>query len=69
METTASVINRQEAKTRRGNIFVRPSTWSAAQKILKVKRDSFNNLVNTLVEEYIENNLDIIQQYDMEHQE
>lgn len=66
---TKSVINRQETKTRRGNIFIRPSTWNAVQKILKVKRESFNNLVCLLLEEYVENNVDVIFQYDTEHKE
>ena len=47
-------IDKKEYKTRRGNIILRPSTWAAIQKILKVKGGSFNDLVSNLLEDYAE---------------
>ena len=64
-----SVINRKETKTRRGNIFMRPSTWAAIQKILWVTHDNFNNLVSTLLEKHVEENMHYIHQFDEEHKE
>ena len=32
-----TVINKTEQKTQRGSLYMRPSTWTAIQKILKVQ--------------------------------
>lgn len=59
------LINRKQPKSRRGNILVRPSTWDAVQKILKITEGgSFNDLVCTLLDDFADDNAQYVYQYD-----
>ena len=59
-----STTNQKEAKTRRGNIVMRPSTWDNVQKILRIKGGNFNELVSTLLENFVEENAVYLRYYD-----
>lgn len=65
--SNATIINHDEYKTRRGNIILRPSTWTAIQKILKIEGGSFNDLVSTLLEDYAEKHSQSVYRYNQEH--
>jgi len=45
-----------EAKSKRFNMLIRPSVFSHLKKISESKGTSVNDLINTIVENYIEDN-------------
>lgn len=64
-----TVVNKSELKTQRGSVYMRPSTWAAISKILKVEGKSFNNLVSELLEDYAQQHRDAIEYYDAHYGE
>lgn len=64
-----TVVNKSELKTQRGSVYMRPSTWTAISKILKVEGKSFNNLVSELLEDYAQQHRDAIEYYDVHYGE
>ena len=47
-------MNTTEYKTQRTSLTLQPSVYKAAKAIAKSRRQSFNDLVHMLLEEYIE---------------
>ena len=61
------IVIPREKKSRKVNFTLRPSTCTAISKVLYYQGDSLNNLVNVLLEKYIEEHSELVYQYDQEH--
>lgn len=57
-------MEQKELKTKKMVFLIRPSIAEATVKIAYMKHDSFNNLINTLLEEFVKENAELIDQYD-----
>jgi len=53
-----------ETKSRRLNLLVQPSTMEAISKIAYLQHTSANDLINTVLKQYVSENTDAIQKYD-----
>lgn len=53
-----------EPKTQKLTLLMRPSVVKNAYKIVHMKHESLNNLVNVLLEKYVNDNFSYIQKYD-----
>ena len=58
--------NSNERKDRRVGLLVRPSVCEKAAKILYYERDTLDNLINVLLEEYVEKHADLVEKFDKE---
>lgn len=56
--------NTHERKTKRLNLLVQPSSIEALNKVAYIKRSSINDLINTLIREYVSKEAEAIAQYD-----
>ena len=57
--------SKDETKSKRLNLLIKPSTYEAIDKIVYINRlDSINSLINELLENYIDNHIDEIRRYD-----
>lgn len=59
-----SRTNKKEAKTRRMNMLFRPTAYSELQKLAIIKQTSANNLMNTIVENVVDENAEVLEAYD-----
>jgi hypothetical protein len=54
----------EETKTKRLNLLMLPSVCESIGKIATMKRCSTNELINSILQEYIEDNQELLQKYD-----
>ena len=54
----------KEAKSKRLNLLLQPSLLEDLSKIATMKKDSVNNLINTVMSEYRDKHKDIIKKHD-----
>lgn len=54
----------EETKSKRVNLLMLPSVYTDITKIAAMKRTSVNDLVNTLLQEHIEENKELLEKYD-----
>lgn len=54
---------KKESKTRRVNLLLQPSTMEGITKIAFLQRTSANDLINTILKQYISDHPDEIQKY------
>ena len=54
----------EETKSKRVNLLMLPSIYADITKIAAMKRTSVNDLVNTLLQEHIEANKELLEKYD-----
>ena len=59
-----SRTNKKETKSRRMNMLFRPTSYAEFQKLAIIKQTSANDLMNTIVENVIEENADVLEAYD-----
>ena len=59
-----SRTNKKESKTRRMNMLFRPTAYSEFQKLAIIKQTSANDLMNTIVENVVEDNAEVLEAYD-----
>lgn len=59
-----SRTNKKESKTRRMNMLFRPTAYAEFQKLAIIKQTSANDLMNTIVENVIEENAEVLEAYD-----
>ena len=59
-----SRTNKKETKSRRMNMLFRPTSYAEFQKLAIIKQTSANDLMNTVVENVIEENADVLEAYD-----
>jgi len=59
-----SRTNKKESKTRRMNMLFRPTSYAEFQKLAIIKQTSANDLMNTIVENVIEENAEVLEAYD-----
>ena len=55
-----------ETKSKRINLLIKPSAYEAIEKINYINQDTFNSLVNKLLDNYIEQHAADIKKYDEE---
>ena len=53
-----------ETKSKRINLLIKPSSYEAIEKINYINQDTFNSLMNNLLDDYIEQHLDDLKKYD-----
>lgn len=56
--------SKEETKTKRLNLLMLPSVYEDITKIAAMKRSSVNELINTVLQEYIADNQELITKYD-----
>ena len=54
----------RERKTKRLNLLIQPSLIDELSKVAYMKRSSVNDLINTLIKDYVEKEADAVVQYD-----
>ena len=54
----------RERKTKRLNLLIQPSLIDSLNKVAYMKRSSVNDLINTLIKDYVEKEADAVTQYD-----
>ena len=54
----------RELKDKRVSFVFRPSTIEAAKKVAYMTRQPFNDVVNMLLEQYVDEHTDLIAKYD-----
>lgn len=54
----------EEYKTKRVNLLLRPSVHEQCNKVAYMQKVSFNDLVNTALEEYAHAHSDLVDKYD-----
>ena len=59
-----SRTNKKEKKSRRMNMLFRPTSYAEFQKLAIIKQTSANDLMNTIVENVIEENAEVLEAYD-----
>lgn len=59
-----SRTNKKETKSRRMNMLFRPTSYAEFQKLAIIKQTSANDLMNTIVENVIEENAEVLEAYD-----
>lgn len=59
-----SRTNKKESKTRRMNMLFRPTAYSEFQKLAIIKQTSANDLMNTIVENVVDENAEVLEAYD-----
>lgn len=59
-----SRTNKKETKSRRMNMLFRPTAYAEFQKLAIIKQTSANDLMNTIVENVIEENAEVLEAYD-----
>lgn len=59
-----SRTNQKETKSRRMNMLFRPTSYAEFQKLAIIKQTSANDLMNTIVENVIEENAEVLEAYD-----
>lgn len=59
-----SRTNKKETKSRRMNMLFRPTAYAEFQKLAIIKQTSANDLMNTIVENIIEENTEVLEAYD-----
>lgn len=55
--------SKKETKTKRLNLLMFPSVYEDIGKIATMNRTSTNNLINTILQEYIDNHQELIEKY------
>ena len=65
MEAIKRRAIKRESKTQAVLFKLRPSIYKKAQRIAYVKYDTVNNLVNTMLELYVQENQDALKEYDI----
>ncbi len=56
--------SKEETKTKRLNLLMLPSVCEDVTKIAAMKRSSVNELINTVLQQYIADNQELIEKYD-----
>lgn len=56
--------NKKESKTKRTNLLFRPSAYEDFQKLAIIRHTSTNDLMNTIVENVVDANADVLEAYD-----
>lgn len=59
-----SRTNKKESKTRRMNMLFRPTAYAEFQKLAIIKQTSANDLMNTIVENVVDENAEVLEAYD-----
>ena len=59
-----SRTNKKESKTRRMNMLFRPTSYAEFQKLAIIKQTSANDLMNTIVENVVDENAEVLEAYD-----
>lgn len=54
---------KREYRSRLVSFKLRPSIYTAARKVAYVKYDTLNNYVNTMLESYVRDNQDALEEY------
>ena len=62
-ESVATPTPKKEAKSKRLNLLLQPSLMEDLGKIAMVKKDSVNNLINTVLTTYRDENTEAIDKY------
>lgn len=55
--------SKEETKTKRLNLLMLPSVYEDITKIAAMKRSSINDLINTVLKQYISDNQELIEKY------
>ena len=64
-----SRTNEKEKKERRANLLFRPSSYDDFGKLATIRNTSINDLMNTIVENTVNDNADILEAYDKLNQQ
>lgn len=56
--------SKKESKTKRTNLLFRPSAYEDFQKLAIIRHTSTNDLMNTIVENVVDANADVLEAYD-----
>ena len=59
-----SRTNKKETKSRRMNMLFRPTAYAEFQKLAIIKQTSANDLMNTIVENVVDENAEVLEAYD-----
>ena len=59
-----SRTNKKEKKSRRMNMLFRPTSYAEFQKLAIIKQTSANDLMNTIVENIVDENAEVLEAYD-----
>lgn len=61
--TEENVTPKKEAKSKRLNLLLQPSLMEDLGKVAFMKKDSVNNLINTVLTSYRDENRDLVEKY------